>query len=82
MPIDIADPANWKELNDDLRKTADKIIKHTIRENTQKMGKKGQDPIIVSLNSYNVTMHYVSALMEQVIGQCLDLQANYEQDNK
>lgn len=79
-----ANPEDAILLNDLMRKVADEIIKHIKIEHEKYFpdSQMKHDPVIISCNAYNMTMNFTNALNTQVIGLCLDMQANYNLEKK
>jgi len=76
-----ADPEDSKRLNDLMREVADEIIKQITKEHDKHfpLTKFKHDPVIIAVNAYALAMNFVIALNKQVLGLCLDMQANYNQ---
>lgn len=79
-----ADPMDAEKLNKLVRKVSDEIIKVVMIEHKKYFpdSKMRHDPVVISVNAYSLAMNFVVALNKQVIGQCLDMQANYNQTMK
>ncbi len=76
------DPKDADKLNDLLRQVADEIIKHIKKQHEKLLPSDSQvkyDPLIILCNVYCLTLNFTSALHTQIIGMCLDMQANYNQ---
>jgi len=78
-----ANPEDSKSLNDLMRKVADEIIKQIKKEHEKYFpdSEIRNDPVIISCNAYNMTMNFTNALNNQIIGLCLDMQANYNTEH-
>ena len=75
MPVEPGIATNT--INELLLETKIKIFEHIKYEHEAKFPADSlvkDDPTIVSLNVYNMTMNYCIALMQLVIADCLELQ--------